>query len=170
MNLEAEEAKLLATIKDRLPELRELWKEFNSHWHYEDQIYRFYHQSYKVFRLQESAKKIVSVLQSLAPNLSLNSWFMQIVTEGTGKEFDVSMNQRWPEETRPMVEAFFHACPSGRCEKLWRPPGRGGERGVGVTWPFSGRRCAEPRPGAGSLIRTPKPRSAFGVPQAPDRR
>lgn len=106
---EAHEAKLLAAMKNRLPELQELWREFNSRWGYEDHIYRFYHQSFKVFRLQEFTEKIVEVLQSLAPDLPLNPWFMGIVSEGTGKRFDTSMNQRWAEETRPILEAFFHA-------------------------------------------------------------
>jgi hypothetical protein len=33
----------------------------------------------------------------------------QIIAEGTGKEFDLSMNDRWLAETRPIFEAFFHA-------------------------------------------------------------
>ena len=72
-------------------------------------IYRFYHQSFKVFRLQESTTAIVEALQSLMPHLPLNEWFMDIVTQGTGKEFDMEMNERWTEATRPIVEAFFHA-------------------------------------------------------------
>jgi hypothetical protein len=34
---------------------------------------------------------------------------MQIVKEGTGKTFENEHNRRWPQETRPIVEAFFHA-------------------------------------------------------------
>jgi hypothetical protein len=34
---------------------------------------------------------------------------MEIVSEGTGKEYAVEMNQQWNEATRPIVEAFFHA-------------------------------------------------------------
>ena len=34
---------------------------------------------------------------------------MELVRRGTGKEFTVDMNDRWTEETRPIVEAFFHA-------------------------------------------------------------
>jgi len=104
-----EETKLLAAIKQRLPELVELRKTFNSHWDYEDPVYRFYHVSFKVFHLQDSTKQIVDVLQSLAPHLPLNPLFTQIVADGTGKEFTPEMNQQWAAVTRPIVEAFFHA-------------------------------------------------------------
>jgi hypothetical protein len=48
-------------------------------------------------------------LQTLDPGRPLNRWFRAIVAEGTGKTFDLEHNQRWLEETRPIVEAFFHA-------------------------------------------------------------
>jgi hypothetical protein len=112
MNLEekqAEEAKLLATIRQELPRLEELWQAVNGDWVYEDRIYRFYHQSFKVFGLQSLTQNIVEALQGLAPHLPLNPWFTEIVSQGTGKEFSVEMNQRWTEATRPILEAFFHA-------------------------------------------------------------
>ena len=112
MNLEkkrAEEAKLLAEIARRLPQLEGLLRDVNSHWGYEDHIYRFYHQSFKVFGLQGMTEKMVEAFRSLAPHLLLNPWFTQIVSEGTGKEFAHEMNQRWTEATRPILEAFFHA-------------------------------------------------------------
>jgi hypothetical protein len=34
---------------------------------------------------------------------------MQIVREGTGKEFRQSDNANWLTVTRPILEAFFHA-------------------------------------------------------------
>jgi hypothetical protein len=72
-------------------------------------VYRFYHQSFKVFYLQHQTVEIVKVLRSLAPEQSLDRWFEQIVAEGTGKSFDSNDNAKWPEVTRPIVEAFFHA-------------------------------------------------------------
>jgi len=112
MNLEekqAEEAKLLATMGKELPRLEELLRSVNDHWGCEDRIYRFYHGSFKVFDLQWLTENIVEALRGLAPHLPLNPWFTEIVSEGTGKEFSVEMNQRWTEATRPIVEAFFHA-------------------------------------------------------------
>jgi hypothetical protein len=112
MNLkekQAEEAKLLATIGKELPRLEELLRAVNDHWGCEDRIYRFYHQSFKVFDLQRLTDNIVAALRGLAPHLPLHVCFTEIVAEGTGKEFSMEMNERWTETTRPIVEAFFHA-------------------------------------------------------------
>lgn len=104
-----EEVKLLAAIKDALPKLQELWEQVNSHWGYEDPIYRFYHQSFKVYALQDETADIVKALHDLAPHLPLNPWFTQIVEEGGAEQFSMEVNQRWVEATRPIVEAFCHA-------------------------------------------------------------
>ncbi len=101
--------RLFRALKAALPELERLHESCSSHWGYEDPVYRFYHQSYKVYALQDTTQKIVLALQALSPELPLNGWFMQIVTEGTGREFTPEHNQRWLEVTRPIVEAFFHA-------------------------------------------------------------
>jgi hypothetical protein len=39
----------------------------------------------------------------------MNIWFQDIVKNGTGQEFRDEHNEHWPESTRPMLEAFFHA-------------------------------------------------------------
>jgi hypothetical protein len=57
---------LLAKIKSQLSALESLLKEMNSHWLYEDPIYRFYHQSFKVYFLQDETQRIV---KSLSENL-----------------------------------------------------------------------------------------------------
>jgi hypothetical protein len=104
-----EETKLLAAIAEALPRLEELWQRANSHWGYEDPIYRFYHQSFKVFGLQQQTAQIVEALRSLAPHLPLNPWFTQIVNQGAAERFSPETNKRWVEATRPILEAFFHA-------------------------------------------------------------
>jgi hypothetical protein len=105
-----EETKLLNQIVSAMPQLEELFERVNDHWAYEDGVYRFYHQSFKVFHLQESTLEIVNTLQALAPHIQLNQWFMQVVQQGTGREFDMHRtNGHWLEETRPILEAFFHA-------------------------------------------------------------
>ena len=104
-----EEARLLTAIKAALPMLEELWQQANSHWGYEDPVYRFYHQSFKVYQLHAQTTQIVNALQELAPHLPLNSWFRQIVDEGAAEQFSLEVNQRWTEATRPILEAFFHA-------------------------------------------------------------
>lgn len=100
---------LYKNIIAELPKLTELLEQCNSEWYGEDGLYRFYHQSFKAFRLQDTTERIVRALSDLMPNHPFNDWFEQIINEGTGKQFGLSANQRWLVETRPIVEAYFHA-------------------------------------------------------------
>lgn len=100
---------LLRNIQARLPELTALLDKVSSHWHGEGGFYRFYHQSFKVYALQADTVQIVAALRGLMPKRPLHDWFERIIAEGTGKEFQPAHNQRWLEETRPILEAFFHA-------------------------------------------------------------
>ena len=83
---DAEEALLQSLRRDRR-KLEELLARCSDHWGYEDPVYRFYHQSFKVYGLQQSTRSIVQRLQALAPDFPLNPWFVQIVESGTGKVF-----------------------------------------------------------------------------------
>jgi hypothetical protein len=103
------EETLVQSLRRNRGELEKLLEQSSNHWGYEDPIYRFYHQSFKIYGLQAQTRSLVDRLQSLAPDLPLNSWFVQIVDEGTGKEFKSEDNALWPEVTRPILEAFFHA-------------------------------------------------------------
>jgi hypothetical protein len=100
---------IFAKLRASLPELEQLVRDSESHWGYEDAIYRFYHQSFKVYALQATTSAIVTALQALAPERNLNESFLQIVRDGTGRTFQPEDNRRWLEATRPIVEAFFHA-------------------------------------------------------------
>lgn len=104
-----EEVQLLKQIAANMTSLEELLESNSDHWGYEDPVYRFYHQSYKVYILQSQTEKIVAKLQSLAPDLPLHPWFLEIVKAGTGKSFKLEHNNNWLEATRPILEAFFHA-------------------------------------------------------------
>lgn len=104
----AEEA-LVRALRARQSELTALLEQCSSHWGFEDPIYRFYHQSYKVYSLQDQTARIVGMLESLAPERPLNPWFRQIVKQGTGKAFQQEHNAEWTHITRPILEAFFHA-------------------------------------------------------------
>jgi hypothetical protein len=107
---EREEAReLFENLRAALPQLEKLFEGVSGEWGYEDPVYRLYHQSWKVYGLQESTLRIVEALQALAPDRPLNELFMQIVKEGTGKIFENEHNRRFLQETRPIVEAFFHA-------------------------------------------------------------
>jgi hypothetical protein len=105
------EEQLLTNIKVKLPELEELMEEMNSHWYYEDPIYRFYHQSFKVYNLQNETKKIIEVLKSIAPEgQNFCKEFQEIIESGAGgKKFELEHNENWTYHTRVFVEAFFHA-------------------------------------------------------------
>ena len=100
---------LFKNLRAQLPALEELLEKCSGSWGYEDPIYRFYHQSFKVYSLQHQTLEIVATLQALAPDVPLNEWFMSIVRDGTGKTFAIEDNKNWLAATRPIVEAFFHA-------------------------------------------------------------
>lgn len=102
------EVELLRNLRLRQSELKALLKESTDHWGFEDPVYRFYHQSSKVFGLQDRTKAIVSTLGSIAPDRPLNPWFVAIVEAGTGKRFQPDDNANWTRVTRPILEAFFH--------------------------------------------------------------
>lgn len=123
---------LLGNVKRALPGLGKLLEEINDHWIYEDMVYRLFHQSFKVFCLQDYTLEIVEALKKLTPNPDsdrnrpkfyyyftkeeqpkdppvLHPWFMEIIKSGTGKTFSMDDNENWLPVTRPIVEAFFHA-------------------------------------------------------------
>ena len=105
----AAEQLLLDHIKRNLPELERLLERASSDWEYDDFVYRFYHQSFKVFGVQSLTKKIVAALGELLPGVALNADFLAIVNDGTGRTFQAEMNAAWLPSTRPLIEAFFHA-------------------------------------------------------------
>lgn len=102
---------LLANIKSQLPGLETLLQEMNSHWLYEDPIYRFYHQSFKVYNLQDNTRRIVAALKSIAPEgTAFCKEFEEIYQLGaSGKKFELEHNRNWTAHTRVFIEAFFHA-------------------------------------------------------------
>jgi len=105
----ADELTLLANLREHRASLSALLLRHSDHWGFEDPVYRFYHQSWKVFALQSQTEVIVSMLGQLVPGRALNPWFVAIVARGTGRRFSADDNQRWPEVTAPILEAFFHA-------------------------------------------------------------
>ncbi len=100
----------LHNIKQYLPELRQLLDEINDHWCYEDLIYRFYHQSFKVYQIQKYTRKILEAFKKLAPKEGRIHPFLEVILkEGASeKQFDYEHNKDWLNHTRPMVEAFLH--------------------------------------------------------------
>jgi len=103
------EVQLVSSLKARRPHLEVSLSKVTGHWGFEDPIYRFYHQSFKVYWLQSQTEAIVQELGQLVPGQPLNPCFLEIVRQGTGKRFAPEDNSRWTEVTRPILEAFFHA-------------------------------------------------------------
>lgn len=106
---QALETQLLAQLRAQHNSLVTLLASCSDHWGFEDPVYRFYHQSYKVYALQHTTETIIAALRTLLPGRALNPWFLEIVQRGTGKVFNASDNTRWTAVTQPIVEAFFHA-------------------------------------------------------------
>lgn len=102
--------RFLRNIKENLGLLKEMLEEIRGHWVYEDMIYRFYHQSFKVYRIQTTTKRMLAVLQKIAPaGFKLHPFLVQILSEGASeKEFEHDHNDEWLRHTRPMIEAFLH--------------------------------------------------------------
>lgn len=106
---QAHSEKLLDRIKANLPEIESLYKIFVGY--EEDFVYRFYHQSFKVFGAIEEIKKARDLFEKIAPDgINLNGWYSQIADEAIGKSFDwEKTNPKWLDETRPILEAFWHS-------------------------------------------------------------
>ncbi len=101
--------KLLKNIKGNLEELELMYSNISRE---EVSIYRFYHQSFKVYHLQERTKAVVELLKKISPHKDkneINKYFLEIFEAGTGKVWNLSHNEKWTEVCRPIVEAFFHA-------------------------------------------------------------
>ncbi len=101
--------KLLANIKENKTEIEKLCVIFRKF--EEDYVYRFYHQSFKVFGATLQIEQAKELFERLAPDSSpLNKLFRSIADTAIGKEFDFEeTNQIWLEETRPILEAFWHS-------------------------------------------------------------
>src|SRR5262249_45470441 len=100
----------LQNLKAKAIELRKLLDAVNDHWVYEDAIYRFYHQSYKVYALQLRTTEMAAALASLSPeNRPFCDYFQQLLRAGTNRTFRPEVNDRWVEETAPIIHAFLHA-------------------------------------------------------------
>jgi hypothetical protein len=123
---EARERALLAALHARHDQLAALLARYSGHVHYEDPVYRFYNQSYKVFLVQGATQAIVSELAALLPDQPLHPLFVEIVSRGTEQRFGSADGGCWREATEPLLEAFFHARyfleMAVRYAKLTEPP------------------------------------------------
>ena len=108
--MDAEQA-LLANMHHHLPELEALLAEVQDPLTYEDRIYRFYYQSWKVYGLQGMTQEIARLLAAIAPEgRPFCAAFQELLDAGAGEvRFETAHNQAWTQHTRVFVEAFLHA-------------------------------------------------------------
>src|SRR4051794_33873618 len=99
-----EVTRFFSNLKAALPKLEALLEECTSHLGLQDCVYRFYHQTFDVYLLQESTLRIFEKLRALAPDREFNEWFAQIIADGTGKTFAMEHNEKWLRVTRPILE------------------------------------------------------------------
>ena len=98
---------LLSTLKSSRAEIEMHLNHFRRE--EPDLIYRFYHQSFKVFILNGLTKNSVEFFKKLAPTgCTLNGWFIEIADNGLSKQFSDDTNQNWFQETLPVLQAFWH--------------------------------------------------------------
>jgi hypothetical protein len=104
---------LFQNLKDNLPELEKyLDKIMRTEGDYEGKVYRFYHFSFKVYLLQKNIDEIVKLLQKVNPNTDkkLCAFFEEIIEDARRVGgWEIEHNKNWTRNTRPIVEAFFHA-------------------------------------------------------------
>lgn len=109
------ETALLRNIKREMPTLERILEQVNDHWGEEDKVYRFYHESKKVYPIQGLTHMIYNALEKISPhrrktNRVPDMYYQQIIHEGmTGREFKLEDNQNWAKTCRPMLEAFWHS-------------------------------------------------------------
>lgn len=100
---------LLENIKKHAQEFKDLKAYFLEHWSEADLIYRFYHGSFKVYRIQDLTQKALDLFERVKPEgIVFNADFDTIVKEGTNKRFELAHNAEWLKHTRPLLEAYFH--------------------------------------------------------------
>jgi hypothetical protein len=99
---------LFSNIKTNVESLKEMYKLALER--KQECYYRFYHQSFKVYGLQENTLEIKNKLNSIAPkDAFFNEWFSTIIDRGTNITFKTSHNTDWLERTLPILQAFDHA-------------------------------------------------------------
>jgi len=103
---------LLQNIKSSMPSLETLLDEVNSLLGYEDVVYRYYHQSDRVYHAQDYTLKVYRALEEISPHnpkMVCDEQFNSLVKKGTGKKHELKHNQQWEEICEPIVNAFFHS-------------------------------------------------------------
>jgi hypothetical protein len=105
--------KLFANIKSNQKELENLLAKITRHeGEYEGLIYRFYHNSFKVYDLHQTIENIINLLKKIDPKTepTFCELFKALIGEASSVgSWKIDHNQRWKETAGKIVEAFFHA-------------------------------------------------------------
>ena len=93
---------MLGRIRERLPKIEELLAEIADHWGEEDGVYRFYHQSFKVFGLQEITRKAFKLIAEIGGETDpLDAWYWSFHNLG-----DVTAFKKGPNQDRAFRHSF----------------------------------------------------------------
>jgi len=111
-DFEAKHAKsiqLLENIRSNRDEIEKQLLHFKSE--EPDLVYRFYHQSFKVFYMVPLIERADTLFRQLAPEgVDVNKWYSLIAKGGVGRKFDPdTTNDNWLGEVPPMLMAFWNA-------------------------------------------------------------
>lgn len=100
----------IGNFRKNFPEFRDRLVEIYNELDQREVYYfnRFYSNSFHIYFVQDIIVECADIFRKIIPELGLNAFYMQILSEGTGKNFVPSHNQRWTYETRPIVEAMMH--------------------------------------------------------------
>jgi hypothetical protein len=100
---------LLDNIKRNVQRIDALSKQFRNE--EPDLVYRFYHQSFKVFIMNSLIESADDLFKELGPgSKELNSWYRLITKTALAQEFDASeTNEKWLHQTPPILLAFWNA-------------------------------------------------------------
>lgn len=109
--LPALDERLLENAKARIGDVERLAAAFERA--EEDGVYRYYHQSFKVFGLQSLVRAALALLSELTPaEEPLYHRFTAICREALAHEWRwnemQAVNANWQERARPVLEAFWH--------------------------------------------------------------
>jgi hypothetical protein len=100
---------LLSNIKRERQNLEKILALTEDHWGEEDMIYRFYHGSFKVYRIQGLTEMIYDSLQKISPHKDkniLNQEYRKIIQRSRNQK---QSNNICLENCGPILEAFFHS-------------------------------------------------------------
>jgi hypothetical protein len=107
LDRKGDHGRLLSSIKDNLETLEAI----NGRLHADragDLVYRYFHQSFKVFALQKMTDEAVTALQGLLPDRPLDPTLTIPVARGTGHEFSMEAhNGDWVGVPLSIISAFL---------------------------------------------------------------